>query len=155
MKWLIFQRPSITSEQRYGDANEKLRRSVAVRWIGRLSDLLEDKMKEIIKKIKQQWRIRALRKKNYNDIKSNHTIGGIWGNHMQWFSPEQFNSRTINTRLDIYGHKPAKQYPKEGDIVEGEFGKSCQKFMVIEVQHIPNPPDMFFGKVVYVSGIKR
>jgi len=76
---------------------------------------------------------------------ADYTIGGYWGNHIEWlvddWSKVNFNEDT----LEVAGHTPIR--PEKGQTIMGEFNKSWIKFKFIEVRYCSEPNDMFFAKV--------
>jgi len=71
-----------------------------------------------------------------------------WGSHIQWFDTNEFSQWDENTIFSIWGHKPRIAI---GDTVTSEFKHTINRFEIVSLDKKSNPPDMFFGKVKFIS----
>ncbi len=78
-------------------------------------------------------------------MKADYRIHGGWGDHIEWLHPEDFESLNENSVISVWGH--LFEIPRIGQTLMGEFKKSFIKFEFVEVERMPDPPDMFFAKV--------
>lgn len=76
-----------------------------------------------------------------------YTIGGGWGNRIEWFPTDQFGES--KTHFTVVGWKQRK--PEINDFLEGQFGKGTARFQFTEVEPTGDPPDMFFGTVAFIG----
>jgi hypothetical protein len=86
-------------------------------------------------------------------LNADFEIHSGWGNHIEWFHPEQFKNLTNKTKIDVYGHLPV--IPKVGQTLSGEFKNSFKEFKFVEVRKVDGIHDMFFAKVVHIGEISR
>lgn len=83
------------------------------------------------------------------------TIHSGWGDRISWSNPKDFTNKpiTLSTIYAVDGH--LDDIPRVGDMLEGEFEKSCIEFKFIEVTRMHDPPDQFFGKVVPIKQTEK
>lgn len=80
-------------------------------------------------------------------MKADYSIGGGWGDHIDWFYLDAFKTWDGNEDqlFRVHGHK--QDIPKVGQTLMGEFENSFIKFKFMEVERMSDPPDQFFAKV--------
>lgn len=79
-------------------------------------------------------------------MKADFKIHYAWGDHIEWWSEEDWNKIDLNKdTVRVWGHMPIK--PRVGNTLMGEFEKSFIKFEFVSVEHVPDPPDMFFADI--------
>ena len=82
----------------------------------------------------------------FGTLENPFTIGGGWGDRIQWNDESIFSNLTDKTKFHLTGWK--EQIPKEGDILRGDFVKSTIWFKFKSVDRQRDPSDMFFAEVV-------
>lgn len=88
--------------------------------------------------------------------KADYTVGGIWGDAIQWNSPEQFNTSkpyTSETKFSVVGWK--QKITRVGETLVGEFERSFMLFKFVSVRECLNPSDMFFAEVSPIQQVKK
>lgn len=77
-----------------------------------------------------------------------------WGNHVSLLDFDGFSKLDLNRELvPVYGH--LERRPRVGDTLVGEFQRSHITFRFESVDHMDDPPDMFFAKVRAIDQVMK
>lgn len=89
------------------------------------------------------------------EIEADYSIGGGWGDCIEWSGHDQFDSTPIADGAIFKLHGWKQNIPTQGQTLKAEFRKSWMIFEFKEVKSCRDPHDMFFAKVTPVQQILK
>ena len=77
-----------------------------------------------------------------------HVVGGVWGDHLEFMdgTPRMAGYPDEMTDYTIWGHQPATNRVKDGDLITVEYNRNWLTFKARDIEWKSDPKDMFFGK---------
>lgn len=89
------------------------------------------------------------------EIEADYSIGGGWGDCIEWSGHDQFDYIPLSDGSLFRCHGWKNRIPNKGSTLKAEFRKSWMIFEFKEVKPCRDPRDMFFAKVTPVKQILK